>query len=249
MSFLDNVANWFNQNKPRVLTGAGIFGFFAGAGLVGWGTYKAVPKVEEKKRELKVAKLPILELVKTAAPYYIPGALSMAMGTTCVIMGQSENERRNAAVAAALAIAQSSVTEYKEEIAQLGRKKQQDIQQDLHQRALDMAPVVKDETIIRTGRGETLCYDAVFGRYFYSERNYIEHALNKVERTAGNGFDDFIAVNDFFFELDLPPVEAGDILGLQPEMNGMVNLQFTSNLKDGTRPVLVISYEVRTRYN
>ena len=90
-----------SRNSSKILLGLGIAGAFTAVGFAITATPKAMILLDEKNKELGVEKLDAKTIVKTAAPVYIPTAISMAVSTGCIIGASSVNDRRNAALAAA----------------------------------------------------------------------------------------------------------------------------------------------------
>lgn len=80
-----------SRNSSKILLGLGIAGAFTAVGFAITATPKAMILLDEKKKELGVEKLDAKTIVKTAAPVYIPTAISMAVSTGC--MEQAANKR------------------------------------------------------------------------------------------------------------------------------------------------------------
>lgn len=85
-----------SRNSSKILLGLGIAGAFTAVGFAISATPKAMILLEEKKQELGVEKLDAKTIIKTAAPVYIPTAISMGVSTGCIIAASSVNDRRNA---------------------------------------------------------------------------------------------------------------------------------------------------------
>lgn len=73
-----------SRNSSKILLGLGIAGAFTAVGFAITATPKAMILLEEKKQELGVEKLDAKTIVKTAAPVYIPTAISMGVSTGCI---------------------------------------------------------------------------------------------------------------------------------------------------------------------
>ena len=69
----------------------------------------------------------------------------------------------------------------------------------------------------------------------------IKRAANKLNWQMNNMSEPYISLNEFYMELGLSAVEAGDELGWRSD-KGQIELRFSSQLKDGRTPVLVISH-------
>ena len=96
-----------------------------------------------------------------------------------------------------------------------------------------------------TGGGETRCYDVLFGRYFKSDRNKIERAVNELNRRMLT--DQFVSLNEFYYEIGLPGIKIGDELGWNIE-KGYIDIQFGSHLSEDGTPCLAIVYTVGPQY-
>ena len=66
-------------------------------------------------------------------------------------------------------------------------------------------------TIINTGLGSTLCFDAISGRYFRSDISKIKEGVNTFNAKLAQ--DEYKSLNDLYYELHLPYIDIGDALG------------------------------------
>lgn len=110
-----------SRNSSKILLGLGIAGAFTAVGFAITATPKAMILLDEKKKELGVEKLDAKTIVKTAAPVYIPTAISMAVSTGCIIGASSVNDRRNAALAAAYTMSETALRSYQDKNWMLSR--------------------------------------------------------------------------------------------------------------------------------
>ena len=141
-----------SRNSSKILLGLGIAGAFTAVGFAITATPKAMILLDEKKKELGVEKLDAKTIVKTAAPVYIPTAISMAVSTGCIIGASSVNDRRNAALAAAYTMSETALRSYQDKVAAtIGEDKAQEIKE-------------------------------ASGKYFWTTRNAIEKALNGLNK-------------------------------------------------------------------
>ena len=100
--------------------------------------------------------------------------------------------------------------------------------------------------MIVTGKGNTLCYDAFNSRYFYSDIDQIKRAINELNRRMLNEM--YVSLNDFYDELNLKHSGNGYELGWKLD-DGLVEIDFSSQLSDDGRPCLVLEYLVAPRYD
>ena len=102
-----------------------------------------------------------LDKVKVAWKLYIPTAAMGVVTTACIIGSNSINQSRNAALATVYGLTEVAFREYKEKVVDnIGRNKELKIRDDIAGDRVANNPV-GDRTIIITGNGEVLCYDAL----------------------------------------------------------------------------------------
>ena len=200
----------------------------------------------EKKKDLEKEQLSPVETVKTCWSCYVPAAVTGGFSIACLIGANSVHLKRNAALATAFTLSETTLKEYKEKVAEkIGQKKEQDIRDEIAKDKITRDPVSSNEVIL-TGKGNTLCYDAVSGRYFRSDRDKIDKALNELNRRMMSEM--YISLNDFYDEIGLSRIGLGDVLGWNIE-KGFISPEFSyQGAEDGT-PCLVISYLVDPQYN
>jgi hypothetical protein len=58
----------------------------------------------------------------------------------------------------------------------------------------------------------------------------------------------YISVNDFYYEIGLGNTKIGNDLGWHVD-NGLIDLEFSSQLADDGTPCLVLDYRVAPRYD
>lgn len=247
------------KHSPEILTGIGIAGMLSTTVLAVRATPKALMLIEEKKREKKFAvikdggdpDLTKLEIVKTAWKPYIPAVITGAASIACLVGASSVNARRNAALAAAYALSETTLADYKEKVVEtIGEKKAQEVKDAIAKDKVENDPVTRKD-IITTDKGETLCYDALSGRYFKSDIEYIRRAVNNLnERLL---FDTHISLNEYYDEIGLEEIfPMGENLGwtVDPDSanKGLIELDFSSQLAEGT-PCLVVGFSNAPRYD
>lgn len=243
------------KHSPEILTGIGIAGMLSTTVLAVRATPKALMLIEEKKREKKFAgeqpELTKVEIAKTAWKPYIPAAVTGVASVACLVGASSVNARRNAALAAAYALSESTLADYKEKVVEtIGEKKAQEVKDAIAKDRVENDPVSRKEVII-TDKGETLCYDALSGRYFKSDIEYIRRAVNNLnERLL---FDTHISLNEYYDEIGLEEIfPMGENLGwtVDPDSanKGLIELDFSSQLAEGT-PCLVVGFRNAPRYD
>ena len=243
------------KHSPEILTGIGIAGMLSTTVFAVRATLKALMLIEEKKREKKFAgeqpELTKVEIVKTAWKPYIPAVVTGLASVACLVGASSVNARRNAALAAAYALSETTLADYKEKVVEtLGEKKAQEVKDAIAKDQVEKNPPSKS-TVIATDKGETLCYDSISGRYFKSDIEYIRRAVNNLnERLL---FDTHVSLNEYYDEIGLEEIfPMGEDLGwtVDPDSanKGLIELDFSSQLTEGT-PCLVVGFSNAPRYD
>lgn len=102
------------------------------------------------------------------------------------------------------------------------------------------------EVILTEKGGNTICYDAISGRYFKSDRDTINRAVNELNRQMRDGM--YVTLNEFYYALGLDGTKLGDDLGWNIE-KGYIELDFSSHLDANGTPCLVIDYRVAPVYD
>ena len=106
---------------------------------------------------------------------------------------------------------------------------------------------VESTAIVTTGYGDTLCYETLSGRYFYSDIEKIRAAVNRANKIILE--ESYISLNEFYDELDLGHTGIGDSIGWGVAHTGLINLNFSSQLTNNGTPCLVIGYDNIPVYN
>lgn len=240
-----DIKSTMTKNAPGILVGVGIVGMAGTTVLAVRATPKAIRLIEAKKQELDTESLTPVETVKTTWKCYIPAAVTGVMSTACLIGASSVSARRNAALATAYNLTKVALTDYKDAVVEtIGEKKEQVVRDTAAKKKIERDPVVNNEVIV-TERGTTLCYDAVFGRYFRSDIDTIKRAVNELNRSIVSSM--YASLNEFYDEIGLPPIEIGDKLGWNMD-DGQIEVDFSSQLAADGTPCLVISFNVAPDY-
>lgn len=244
-----------SKHSPEILTGIGIIGMISTTVMA----VKATPKALQLCDQLEMEKLEQneepkkIDYVKAAWKCYIPAAITGATSIACIIGASSVNARRNAALATAYKLSETAYrltedarTEYRDKVIEaIGEKKERAIRDDIAKDKLEKDPVQNKEVVI-TPKGDTLCYDGIFGRYFKSDMETIKRAINEINRQIL--INNYISLNEFYAEIGLSPIEIGDELGWNVD-HGKIEIDFSSQIAADGTPCLVISYNIAPIYD
>lgn len=210
-----NVRLSLSRHSPEILLGMGIAGMITTTVLAVKATPKALQLIENRKDELEVETLTPVETVKTTWKCYIPTVISGAVSIGCFVGAHSVNARRNAALAAAYKLSETAFSEYRESVVEaIGEKKERTVRDKISEKQVNENPVTRSEIIV-TGKGQTLCFDPLSHRYFYSSLDKINRAANKLnfEINTSPFCNDGVTLNDFYSEIGLAGTDTGDGLG------------------------------------
>lgn len=230
--------------SPGILTGIGITGMVITTVTAVKATPKALQLIDEK--EIRDGKrLNRHEIVQTTWKCYIPSAITGACSIACIVGASSINAKRNAALAAAYAISVQDLTDYKKKALEVvGEKKEEAIRDAVAKEKLDHVPLNNNEVVL-TGRGETLCYDPLSGRYFKSDVEKLRKAENILNRRMRD--EVHLSLNEFYGEIGLDEIDIGDNLGWDID-KGYIDMDFSAQLTAENIPCLVMGHHNPPRY-
>lgn len=200
---------------------------------------KILKEEESKKKE----PLEFKEKLVSAGPCYIKPAIALAASFGFAIASNKVSLSRIAGVATAYKISSEELVKLRKKIVEKdGEKHYQEIRADVdHDRVKDTIPGSAEQPIFITGNGNTKCYDAYSGRYFDSDIEKIRQAVNRFNHKLI--LEGWLCLNDFYEELGLDRIGAGDDIGWNAENSyNLVEIEYSSQLtKDGI-PCLVMNF-------
>lgn len=203
-TLLQRSRSFISRNASTILTGLGGVGVIATTVMAVTATPKALQLIEEAKEE-KGDDLSKLEVVRIAAPVYIPTVLIGASTIACIFGANVLNKRKQASLASAYALLDSTFKEYRGKFIQLYGE-----DADLHLRT----EVAKDKYTgdkVSEDNDKQLFYDEFSGRYFESTMANVikaEYEINRIIEQECGAF-----LNEFYELLGIPTVDYGDYVG------------------------------------
>lgn len=250
---LKKVGALISKNSPTILTGFAVAGLITTSVMAVRVTPNALRLLElerDYRRKKQSPELNKRDIVKLTWKVYLPPVIMGGATIACIIGANSIGMRRNAALASVYSLTEATLKEYQGKVVEtLGVTKEQKIRDEIAKDRIEANPV--DETqIIFTGKGETLCYDSLSGRYFKSDIEKIRKAENKLNRDLLT--DNFVSLNEVYEELGLPRIQLGDEMGWSlwiDEADSLVSMKFSSQLTTDGVPCLVLDYAVRPRFD
>lgn len=201
---LSRSKSFLNRNASTILTCVGGVGVVATAVMAVKATPKALEKIEEATED-KGDDLTKLEVVKVAAPVYIPSVLVGVSTIACIFGANVLNKRQQAALMSAYALLDGSYKDYKKKVNELYGE-----DADGHIRT-EIAKDKYEESNIVPSKDKELFYDEFSERYFESTMEKVLEAEYKLNRLIAVDCGAFL--NEFYELLDLETTQYGDYLG------------------------------------
>lgn len=207
------VTQFLVRNAPKILTGIAVGGTVVTAVLAAKETMIAQEVVDAYKTENPDATKK--DIFKKAAPVYLPSVISGVATIGCIIGAQVLNGNHIALLEGACSTASIVATErHKALESVLGAAKSKEVREA---EALEKARTTqfKESEVFCTGDGTALFMEPWTRRFFRSCYNAIEKAkFDTLEEIKGRSE---VTMNDFFFNLHIPPADAGKPFGWNEE--------------------------------
>ena len=238
----------FARRSPEILLGVGLAGLITAPIMA----IKATPKVMdilEKEKEKKGEELTLGEKVKHSWKCYIPTIGIVVVSAACVIGGHNVNVRRNAALATMYSMSEQALQEWQEKTKEeVGDRKTEQILSKINQDSLKEHPVSTEGVEVEMFNGmNQLCYDCMSGKYFMSDKNFIENLIIKLNNEL-NAYD-AIEVEDWYYGLGFKriPDLAKGMYWKKKSTTFQIEPSFTSEIADDGRTCLCVSFNFDSR--
>jgi len=234
-----NALKLVKSNSPEIFTVLGVVGVVSTAYLTAKATIKAVRLIEHDE-VLNGANADPKERFKDHVELtwkcYMPAVVSGAATIGCITASNKASNKRTLAAVAAYSVLDQVFSDYKEKVVeQIGSGKEQKIRDDLAQDRVTKNP---PSQVIVVGNGHVLCLENFTGRYFRSDMETLRKAQNDVNSLALK--DLYVALNEFYDLVGLPPTSNSDVTGWNFERN--MELMFSTVLGPSNEPCLVFDY-------
>jgi hypothetical protein len=249
-----NFGRVLTRNSPTILTGMGVAGLVATTVMAVKATPRALELIEEdwnnrtENGTYDASDWPQTpqEIIQITWKCYLPAAVTGILTIGAIIMANKINLRRTAALASVYALSEAALKEYQAKVIEtIGQTKERKVKDDIAKDRITKNPVSDNEIVI-TSLGDTLCYDALSGRYFKSDIEKIRQVLNKSSRDLMSEM--FIDLNTIYGDLGLKGTKMGDMVGWHID-DGLIEADFSSQLTENGTPCLVLDFVVEPRYN
>ena len=258
------ILKFASDNSPAIFTGLGIAGF----GTTVVMTARVASRVEQTHKRYRWDRDDILmdqslpeekrksylkdtyvEEAKELAPLCCPVAAVGAISVGCVLMAHKIHADRQAAIMTAYSLSTDALNRYQAKVIEkLGEEVHQDILDSSTKEFVHNSTPTdgyKESTVIP--EGTVRCYDAVTGRYFFSNREKILEAESEVNKRLINQVS--VPLQDFYYEMGLEESfvfgkKAGWDISSPYYEGGNLDVYFTPMLDDDKNPCLVLNYHV-----
>lgn len=209
--FIYQSKRFLEKNAPTILTAIGGAGVVATTVTAVKATPKAIDILEEAKNA-KGEELTTLEIVRVAAPVYIPSILLGVSTIACIFGANALNKRQQAALMSAYALANTTFKEYKSKVQELyGEEADTKVKNEIAKDKYEKVDSPKND-------GLELFFDEFSGRFFRSTLAEVQRAEYDLNRDLT--MQEWATINNFYDHLKIPPVAGGDIIGWSTPMNG-----------------------------
>ena len=228
------------KNSPTILSGMAM----AGTIITGVLAVKAGKDAQKKHEDLIVNKPDATktDIILAEAPCYILPTIWGGVTIFCIFGANKVNAKRIAVLGSMLAASNQKVIDYKKAIDDmLPKSKAIAIKDAVLQKEVDRASSKEDTPVVFTGNGEYLCYDPQSGRFFRSDMESVRRAVNNLNEQLLREM--FVTLNDFYYELKIPPIKLGNELGWNSQ-KGLADIRFGTMTNDKGEPCLTLDYDV-----
>lgn len=229
------------DNSPVLLTAIGVVGTVGTAILTHRSTSRATLELIELDAERRHDKLPAMSRKETFSvtwKIYIPPVVSGTVTVGAIVMANHIGTKRAAALAAAYTISERAYSEYREKVIErIGDKKESEIRNEIvKDRVRQMPP--SEGNVLLLGSGDHLFIEMYTGRYFRSDRNSVNKAVNEINYKINT--HGYASISDFYDLVGLPHTSVSDEMGWTSDK--LMDINFDPVLSEDGQPCVGISF-------
>lgn len=170
---------------------------------------KVITEEEFKKHKKGIYISFAKDMAKACWPVYVP----LAIGIGGTLAAHKIDTRKQAELAAALALKDDILNSYRDRVKEeVGEKKEQEIRDSVFDEKVKDGPKT-DEKVFATNHGSTLCYDAYNDRWFTCSVSYIREKVAEINEELISQCPIPVKLNELYSKLDLPSTKSGERLG------------------------------------
>lgn len=230
MDAMNSITKTIAKHDASILTGLGII---TGVMVVPM-TIKATRKNDVEIKKAKTTKEKVIVTAKNYAPVV---GMSLA-STACIIASRRASIKKEAALTAAYELSRKGYEEYRNKVKDsLGSETDKKILGDISQDKINANPPT-GLNVIDTGKGDTLFYDSLSGRYFKSSVPAVKMAEADLYREVLELT--FVNCNDWYYLIGLEDIDFGKDSGW--DYSHPMKLILNSRLTPDSEPCVVLDY-------
>lgn len=224
------IKRFVKDNQSMLLVVGASVGVLSTAYLTGRAAFKTALVLENEDPSMDLK-----EKVKVVWTLYIPAGASAAVTILCVAGVRHVDGRKTLAAQTALAVSQRAYESYRASVVEeLGEKKDQLFVSKAVEKQVEANP---PSTTLVVGSGKVTCYEAFSGRYFESDMQALNKAVNEINAQMLK--QDYATLDDFYYLIELEPTMGSGHAGWSSDK--LLELEYSSLLYKGN-PVLAFNY-------
>jgi hypothetical protein len=221
------------DNSPGILTGFGVAGAITSAVLTGRAAYRMGFDVSESYGDTVPAPK---ELAKNYWKEFVPAGVVLAGTVVCIVGATTVSSRRTAAITAAYKLSEELADGYKKKVVEtLGAQKHEKMQAELASDRMEKLGGYENFMILGS---EVLFFDSMSGRFFISEVEKINKAVNEINAQVNKYYS--ASLSDFYDKIGLDTTEFSNSVGWNTDE--LLEVTFVATLLSNNKPAIQISY-------
>lgn len=234
---------FLSENASTIFTAGGVVGTVT-TGTLAWraGYKTAFKAIELSEQDISAGPVTKMEIAKETWQINVPPVIIGSLAVSSIVASNLVSARKAAALAAAYAIADGRLEEYKNKVQEkLTGPKNQAIKDEIAQDRVMANPPSREVIIIASG--EVLFHDSLTGRYFHSTVEQVrkaEHYINNELATC-----QYASLSQFYDEIGLPTTSYSDQVGWSAlNQDVPFDLKLSTVMTPDQKPCISIDYSI-----
>ena len=221
--------NRLTTQSPAILAVLGCVGFITSVVMSAKATPKAIEVLEEMPEDS-----PTMDKIKAVGPVYAPTVGMILLSTACIVGSNRISRYRYASLLALYSIGEKSLQRWQKAVLdEVGEKKYENVRERV------ISPEDPIPTVIMMDDERVLFFDSYSGRYFRTDSvETVRKIVNDLNDLLFQ--EDFVSLNEFYFEIGLPSVEFGDEAGWNVA-DGSIQVTYDAFIKND-KPCISVSF-------
>lgn len=211
--FFNKCFSWVRNHSSDILWTIGITAGAVGIGCCMAETPEASKKIEERKKELGVEKLPPLEVIKTGWKCFPKTFIAETVSILCLCGEKVISHKTNKGLTAALAVSDVALANYRSAVAaNIGEAAERKLAAPiLAEKSMKTSEALNSPIISVNTENLIWCQDGVTGRRFWKTKEIMNRAINLLNHdipTEGR-----VSYNTFLYYIDEESCDLCDDFG------------------------------------